>query len=323
LDFVRAWWEWCSESFGHMFLGVTAPILVVFAFLVLVLAGGGDGSLPQPPRSDVAGVCIDASSGAGTTSCASRGPAERPDGLTINTATPVPPTPTPAPRTYVVRSGDTLSVICATELPQLRGDACVDLIVEMSGLDGPDAIYEGQALRLPGGASPAGTASPRRTPVATRTPESAGEPEPTAVVETEPEPTATSEPEPDAVTEPEPTATAPAAGVLTPVGGDDEDGEQQAGDSAEDATQDEAEETPDGALVPRLGDIDVEGATLPHDFDMSNAHVYVVEPGESLLSICFDQYPDLPAAECVRIIVALNGLGGADEIFANQGIMLP
>jgi hypothetical protein len=308
-----------------MFLGVTAPILVVFAFLVLVLAGGGDGSKPQPPRSDIAGVCVN---GAGVTPCASTEAATRPDGLTINTATPVPPTPTPAPRTYVVRSGDTLSAICAAELPELPGDACARLIVEMSGLDGPDAIYEGQALRLPGAAAPAGTASPRGTPVATPTPAAADEPEPTPVLSTEPEPTATSEPEPAAATDPEPAATAPAAGVLTPVGGDDEDGDDEdaedpEGNGPEDATGSEPEETPDGALVPLLGDIDVEGATLPHDFDMSNAHLYVVEPGESILSICFDQYPDLPAAECVRIIVALNGLDGADEIFANQGIMLP
>jgi hypothetical protein len=230
----------------------------------------------------------------------------------------VPPTPTPAPRTYVVQAGDTLSGVCATELSDLPRGACVDLIVEMSGLDGPDAIYEGQSLKLPGASAPSGTPPTRRTPAATPTLEAA-EPEATATVEVEPEPTQAFE---------EPTATSePVTGVLTPLSrpdqeaGTPDEGEPDGGSNAE------ADETPqgetDGALVPMLGEFDVEGATLPHDFDMSNAHLYTVEPGETILSICLDQYPDLAAGECIGIIVALNGLGGADEIFANQGILLP
>ena len=285
-----------------MFAGVTAPILVVAALLVVFVMGGGGGddlSGPQPPRSDVAGVCVNATPVAGAASdCAST---VSPTGLAVSTATPVPPTPTPAPRTYIVRAGDSLSVICAAEAPQMSLDVCVDAIVDLSDLGGPDEIAEGQSLRLPPVAStPIGTTSTtsdRGASAATPTP-SAVEPEPTEEVASEPE--ATEEP----TEEPQPTPYA----SLVALGPSDADDDEET-----------LEPEPTTEVT------DTEEGTTPTDEELaaSRGVEYTVQAGDSLLGICVDQVPDMPEDECIEFIVLLNDLGGPDEITAGQVLILP
>ena len=294
---IQSWWDWCAESFGHMFLGVTAPLLLVLAFLVMFMArgnGGDDSSAPQPPRADVAGVCLNATPGSiGAPDCETTG---APTALIVQTATPVPPTPTPAPRSYTVQAGDTLSLICATEAPAMSQDACVDAIVSLSNLGGPDAIAEGQTLRLPPAAStpapPTSSASTRRTPTATPPPvqeESAATPE----VVFEPEPTATQEPEPT------PYASLVALGP------------------ADIARDDEAEPAAEVAETPE------QATPTAEEIETSEGTEYVVEDGDSLLGICVERVPDMPEDECIEFVVLLNALAGPDEITAGQVLILP
>ena len=286
LQFVYSWWNWCTESFGHMFAGVTAPILLISAFAILLLAGsgGGGGGTPQPPRSDVAGVCVNMTPAAdGNTDC---GTTVATSGLVVETATPVPPTATPAPRTYTVRAGDSLFGICTGEAPEMSLDECVGAIVELSDLDGPDEITEGQVLKLPpadgtSAASASGAVS-RRTP----TPVPA---EPTAVVETEPEPTQ----------EPEPQASLVAIG---PQVVEDEEGVPP----EEDATEAPQEATP-----------------TDEELAASEGSEYTVEDGDSLLGICASQVPDMDEDECIEFVVLLNDLAGADEVRSGQVLVLP
>jgi hypothetical protein len=150
---------------------------------------------------------------------------------------------------------------------------------------------------------------PRRTPT----------PAPTAEAPAEAEPTPNEQTDPD--TEPTPAAEPVIGAVLTPV--EQPAGEQQQAAVDANATPEESA-VADGALVPLLGDLDLspDDSTVPV-YDLSEAHLYVVQPGESVLSICFEQYPTMPAQECVRLIVALNELSGSEEIYAHQGIMLP
>jgi LysM repeat protein len=309
LDFFRSWWDWCTESFGHMFLGVTAPILFIAAFAVLVVAKGG-GGLPSPPRSEIAGVCLFATPGTGE-ACGTLAASFPLGSLTVNTATPVLSTPTPVPRTYTVQPGDSLSLICAAEVPELAVDTCIEEVVALSDLAGPDSIVAGQSLRLPGTAAPA-TGSARRTPTPAAT---APDPAPQATEEAEPTP----EEEPEAEAAPDGTEAGEPNGEGTP---------ESEGVEAESTPQVEAEDeveptaTAVGSLVPLLTPLEVApDATLPPDFD--DARLYVVEVGDSVLSICFGEVPDMPADECARLVVLLNDLGGPDEIYANQGLLLP
>ena len=307
MDPVRSWWDWCSESFGHMFLGVTAPILLIAALAVLITAGNGGSSFPQPPRSDVAGVCLDTGDSTPPPACQTPGPNAPANGLIIDTATPATPTPTPAPRTYTVQPGDTLFVICASEAPDLPLDTCVAEVVNLSDLGGPDEIVAGQTLLLPGSVPSPANSARLRTP----TPAPAQQ----AIVESGPatpdenddaESVTATEAAPDP--EPSPTDGAGSNPESTPV--------PEAGQ--------EAEAPAPASLVPILSPLDVSPeATLPPDFDVSDAWLYVVQPGESILRICFEQVPDLPADECALLVVLLNDLGGPDEIYAHQGLLLP
>ena len=267
-----------------MFLGVTAPILLIAAlFVVLTVSSGGDGGgiTPQPPRSDVAGVCVNNSTLAVAGDCAT---APAGTNLGVTTRTPVPPTPTPAPRTYTVKAGDTLYSICAAEAPDMSFDSCAGAIVDLSDLDGPDQIAEGQSLRLPAGSgstsgSASTTPSTRSTPVATPV----------------------SEPEPE-VEEPDPTPSASlvALGPVEPV---------------EEADEEEA--TPD------VEESNAEEGPTEEELDAVEGTEYTVEDGDSVLGICVDQVPDMPEDECIEFVVLLNDLGGPDEVQAGQVLLLP
>ena len=61
--------------------------------------------------------------------------------------TPPTATATPVPVTYTVQAGDSLTSICASELPQLPD--CVQAVVTLNKLAGPDVIAVGQVLQLP------------------------------------------------------------------------------------------------------------------------------------------------------------------------------
>jgi nucleoid-associated protein YgaU len=286
LNLVRLWWDWSSESFGHMFLGVTLPILLFGAVFVIFFAGsrGGSGTPPLPPQSDIAGVCVTGTPDTESAQCH----VTPLSGLLVETATPVPPTPTPKPITYTVQAGDTLSQICAARAPSMATDQCVESIVELNGLDGPSEIFVGQSLQLPAGASSKTTSTTASSTTRSATPvPSDAVPEPTTVVEAEP--TDTPAPEPTAT--PEPTEEAAPQASLTAIG-----------PAAQDTPQSEA--TPVNASA-------VKGTE------------YVVQPGDSLLGICVAEVTDMGAEDCVDYTTLLNDLAGPDEIQVGQVLVLP
>ena len=266
-----------------MFAGVTAPLLLIAAFVILFIAGcnGGDGLSPQPPRSDVGGVCVTATPGTGiATNC---GTTLEPNGVLVATATPVPPTPTPAPRSYTVQAGDTLSLICAGEVPALSVDICVDQIVSLSHLGGPDEIAVGQTLRLP----------PSATTSSTPTTSTSNRLQATATsIPAQPTPTGEAVATATTVAEPEPTQRASLVAV----------GPAAVSTVTEDTAADST--TPDSTEVPQ-------------------GTAYVVQAGDSLLGICVDQVPDMDGHDCVEFLVALNHLDGPDQIQEGQTIYLP
>jgi hypothetical protein len=51
--------------------------------------------------------------------------------------------------TYTVVSGDSLFSICAAQVPGMDPNACVEQVVQLNQLPGPDAISVGQELTLP------------------------------------------------------------------------------------------------------------------------------------------------------------------------------
>jgi LysM repeat protein len=290
LNLVHKWWDWCSESLSHTFAGVTAPLLIISAFFVVVFyaSQGGDDGGPLPPRSDVAGVCVTSTTGGQECDAASTG-------VQVTTPTPVPPTPTPAPRSYTVQAGDTLSRICGNEAPDLSLDACVEAIVDLSDLEGPHEIFEGQTLKLPPGAAGSnGAATSTRRPA----------PTPTAVV-VEPEPTLEPEPTEEVVAEPEPEATQEPQASLVAIG---------PADVAPD--EDEAEAEPEATEEP-------EATPTAEELAESGGTEYEVEDGDSLLGICVNEVPDMDEEECMDFVVLLNDLDGPDEIRSGQEIILP
>jgi LysM repeat protein len=61
--------------------------------------------------------------------------------------TPSEPTATPEPATYTVQAGDTLTLICNAERPNVPD--CVEQVVTLNALAGADQIAVGQELQLP------------------------------------------------------------------------------------------------------------------------------------------------------------------------------
>jgi nucleoid-associated protein YgaU len=287
-----------------MFVGVTAPLLLVLMLAVFLFAHGGDNDslTPEPPRSDIASAC----SGANSAGCPTSVSALAPTGVVVRTATPVPPTPTPGPRSYTVEAGDTLSLICAAEVAEMAIDACIAAVVRLSDLDGPDDIVEGQTLRLPpkAGSTPTSSTRPASSATATRTPQpQAGAP--------------------DVVFEPEP---------------EDDDASDEVNESSADAA--EADESKPAASLVALGPDGQPPTptatatatpsptpspvpTLPPGFRREDATLYTVKPGDNLLSICAEQVPQYSVPDCVYLVVQLNDLQAPDEVYAYQGLLLP
>jgi hypothetical protein len=136
---LRNYWAWMSSgSLPRFAIGYAVPILV---FVLVVNTIQGDGGLPDgygsvanlPTRSaEVAGA---ASTPEATTQ------AQNPPATT--------PTVTKSQLTYVVKSGDSLGAICSAQVPSMPIDACVEAIVELNRLGGPDKLSVGQSLSLP------------------------------------------------------------------------------------------------------------------------------------------------------------------------------
>ena len=55
----------------------------------------------------------------------------------------------------------------------------------------------------------------------------------------------------------------------------------------------------------------------------SASGTYIVEPGDTLFSICADVAPSLDSVECVDQIVATNGLADASRINVGQELVVP
>ena len=306
---IQSWWNWCSESFGQMFIGVTAPLLLIFAVGVLVFTGGGDGGsslTPQPPRSDVAGACVGSTPGVTGGVCATGTVSTAPDSLVVRTATPVPPTATPAPRSYTVQAGDTLSVICASEVSDLDLDACIDAIVDLSGLGGPDEITEGQSLRLPAAskATPAaGTPTTSTRSTTSATPVSPAE-----------APSSTS----DVVFEPESSDEETTEAEATEVPAE----ETESGPTASLVALDEPEDDDEPVAEPTLTPTPEIIPEIPSWYSRENATLYTVQPGDTLITICIEQAPDLSVSDCVHLTMDLNDMDDP-EVYAYEGILIP
>ena len=61
--------------------------------------------------------------------------------------TPSEPSATPEPATYTVQAGDTLTLICNAERPNVPD--CVEQVVTLNALTAADQITVGQVLQLP------------------------------------------------------------------------------------------------------------------------------------------------------------------------------
>lgn len=290
-----------------MFAGVTAPILLISAFAVVIVASssGDDGLSPSPPRSDVAGVCVETTPDAdGSTDC---GTPLAQSGLSVQTPTPVPPSPTPAPRTYTVRSGDTLSVICASQAADMAVDDCVAAIVELSDLGGPDQLAVGQVLNLPranGASSSPGTTSQRASATATQAP---------VVAETP----AAQDPEAESTRQASLVAIGPqVAEDVAAVPPEDDEASEPAEVVAE-------EDTEDVEAVTEVEDETEDEPATDEEVAASEGTEYAVDDGDSLIGICATQVTEMTEDECVEFVVLLNGLSGPDEIYSGQTLILP
>jgi LysM repeat protein len=136
---LRNYWAWMSSgSLPRFAIGYAVPILV---FVLLVNTIQGDGGLPDG-YSSVAGLPTRSAEVAGTASTPeSTVQAQNPPAAT--------PTVTKSQLTYVVKSGDSLGAICSAQVPSMAIDACVDAIVKLNKLGGPDQLSVGQSLSLP------------------------------------------------------------------------------------------------------------------------------------------------------------------------------
>jgi LysM repeat protein len=118
--------------------------LMVVAFVALL-----GGRLTAPDDRPVGAVDPSPSPSASASSTVARTPTARPSSPTASPSaspTPVPtPTPTvaPTPRTYTVKSGDTLSAIAS------RHGTTVAAIVALNGITDPSRLRVGQVLQIP------------------------------------------------------------------------------------------------------------------------------------------------------------------------------
>lgn len=99
--------------------------LLAFAFVLLAVACGGDGSVPFQPTA---------------TSEASEG-GETPEAQATGTSTQA-PTATAQPDTYEVAAGDTLSEIAA------RFGTTIEALIAANGLDDANHLLVGQVLNV-------------------------------------------------------------------------------------------------------------------------------------------------------------------------------
>ena len=118
-------------------------ILMIAALGAILLARGG-----TPPTSGIVG-----GGGPSPAGSISASPATTPQPSPSVATSPAPsasapartpkPSPTVKPKTYVVKSGDTLSGIAA------RNHTTVRAIIKLNGLKSPYVIHPGQVLKLP------------------------------------------------------------------------------------------------------------------------------------------------------------------------------
>jgi hypothetical protein len=202
-----------------------------------------------------------------------------------------------------VQAGDTLSLICSAEVPEMPVDTCVAAVVRLSGLGGPDEIVEGQTLRLPAStaATPTTSTRPNGGATATRTPQP---PAAAPAVVFEPEPAGDEDDVSEGTTEDSADASKPSASLVA---------------LGPDGLPPSPTPTATATAVPTATPV----PTLPPGFDREDATLYTVQPGDSLLTICAEQVPQYSVPDCVYLVVELNDLQGPDQVYAHQGILLP
>jgi LysM repeat protein len=135
---LRSYWAWMSSgSLPRFAIGYAVPIIV---FVLVANTIQGDGGLPAG-YSSVANLPTRSAEVAGT--------ASTPEGTALAQNPPATTTVTKSQLTYVVKSGDSLGAICSAQVPSMPIDACVEAIVELNKLGGPDKLSVGQTLSLP------------------------------------------------------------------------------------------------------------------------------------------------------------------------------
>jgi nucleoid-associated protein YgaU len=136
-----------SDAAARRLVAPVTVVVVGIALGALVLARG-----PLAPGSSRAGDDGASPTAATTllpaTAASSAGPTTAPSSLPTEPPTPTPsqppqPSATPWPRTYTVRSGDTLSGIAA------RFGTSVAKIVALNNITNPSLIRAGQVLKIP------------------------------------------------------------------------------------------------------------------------------------------------------------------------------
>ena len=131
-----------SDAAARRLVGPATVVVVGVALGALVLARG-----PLAPGSSGAGDNGASPTPAGTiaptTATPSRAPTAAPTVVPSERPTPAPPPATPRPRTYKVRSGDTLSAIAA------RFGTTVAKLVALNNIANPSLLRVGQVLKIP------------------------------------------------------------------------------------------------------------------------------------------------------------------------------
>lgn len=149
-------------------------MLKLFPFLIMALTL----ACSEPADDDIRGAVTETQ----PSSTVAASSATRQATTTLATSTTTQPTSTPSARaSYVVKSGDTLGAICSAQVPSMSIPDCVEQIVSINKMAGPDQLSLGQSLALPGpgttqsnavAGSPSPTSAPS-VPNSTSTPSSA------------------------------------------------------------------------------------------------------------------------------------------------------
>ncbi len=144
-SWLGSYWWWVSQGgIERRIVGIGGPVAVVLVIAVFVFGSGSE----TPDTTDVASTV--------PTSTV-------PSVVQQDPTAPPGPVATAEPREHTIQSGESLSVICTEQVPELDLDACIDEIVALNGLADPGQIAAGDVLQLPNGAASDSAQQPQPT----------------------------------------------------------------------------------------------------------------------------------------------------------------